>query len=297
MFSAGFANLPSHHAQALDEVSHAPRRRRTGADSLQLIDDLINRPVDQLYSDARLVNKPDSKIVYWGTRIVVFLICIAVGFAGCQFVRLLNTDPRKQVRESLASELTAENAHLESLESENMDLRKQIEAQSASATQSAAERIVNEAAAGATAVEGEGIVMTIANPLAARNDDARSLPREATADRLRIVTDTDLQLLVSLMWQHGAEAIAVNDNRLGVQTSIRTAGNSILIGTTAIESPYKIQAIGDKNALADAMSERSLPALYSDFNRSGMHPQISKTDSMRLEAAPIGKLTYAQKEE
>lgn len=252
-----------------------------------------------MYSDARLVNKPDSKIVYWGTRIVVFLICIAVGFAGCQFVRLLNTDPRKQVRESLASELTAENAHLESLESENMDLRKQIEAQSAAATQSAAERIVkeNEAAAGATSVEGEGIVMTIANPLAARNDDAGSLPREATADRLRIVTDTDLQLLVSLMWQHGAEAIAVNDNRLGVQTSIRTAGNSILIGTTAIESPYKIQAIGDKNALADAMSERSLPALYSDFNRSGMHPQISKTDSMRLEAAPIGKLTYAQKEE
>ncbi|RYQ00935.1 protein ylxX/ylxW [Bifidobacterium pseudolongum subsp. globosum] len=299
VFSVGFANLPSHHAQAPDEVSHAPRRRRTGADSLQLIDDLINRPVDQLYSDARLVNKPDSKIVYWGTRIVVFLICIAVGFAGCQFVRLLNTAPRKQVRESLASELTAENAHLESLESENMDLRKQIEAQSAAATQSAAERIVkeNEAAAGATSVEGEGIVMTIANPLAARNDDAGSLPREATADRLRIVTDTDLQLLVSLMWQHGAEAIAVNDNRLGVQTSIRTAGNSILIGTTAIESPYKIQAIGDKNALADAMSERSLPALYSDFNRSGMHPQISKTDSMRLEAAPIGKLTYAQKEE
>ena len=84
-----------------------------------------------------------------GPRIVVFLICIAVGFAGCQFVRLLNTDPRKQVRESLASELAAENTRLESLESENMDLRKQIEAQSASATQSAAERIVkeNEAAA------------------------------------------------------------------------------------------------------------------------------------------------------
>lgn len=158
MFSSGFADLPSHHAQSPDEISHTPRRRRTGTDSLQLIDDLINRPVDQLYSDARLVSKPDSKIVYWGTRIVVFLICIAVGFAGCQFVRLLNTDPRKQVRESLASELAAENTRLESLESENMDLRKQIEAQSASATQSAAERIVkeNEAAAGGTAVEGRG---------------------------------------------------------------------------------------------------------------------------------------------
>ena len=42
--------------------------------------------------------------------------------------------------------------------------------------------------------------------------------------------DADLQTLVSLLWQAGAEAIAINGNRLGVQTSIRTAGSTILIG-------------------------------------------------------------------
>ncbi|MCB5622946.1 DUF881 domain-containing protein, partial [Bifidobacterium animalis] len=64
------------------------------------------------------------------------------------------------------------------------------------------------------------------------NAQEASLPREKSTNRLRMVTDTDLQLLVSLMWTAGAEAISINDNRLGVQTSIRTAGNSILIGTT-----------------------------------------------------------------
>lgn len=48
------------------------------------------------------------------------------------------------------------------------------------------------------------------------------------------------------MFQNGAEAIAINGNRLGAQTSIRKAGGHILIGMTAIQSPYTIEAIGDR---------------------------------------------------
>lgn len=36
----------------------------------------------------------------------MFLICIAVGAAGSVFVRQLSTDPRKEVRKQLASQLT-----------------------------------------------------------------------------------------------------------------------------------------------------------------------------------------------
>lgn len=298
VFSRGWASIESHHAASPDELRARPRRRRGGDDSLQLIDDLINRPMDQLYSDSRLVAKPDSKIVYWGTRIIVFLICIVVGFFGCQFVRLLNTDPRKQVRESLANQLVANNAHVDALDKDIADLRRQVDEQSKSATKSPIEQVVeeNEAAAGATPVEGEGIVMTIADPVAASSDAAQgSLPRDGASDRLRVVTDADLQLLVCLLWRAGAEAISINGNRLGVETSIRTAGNSILVSTTPIESPYRIQAIGDRNALAEAMGERTLPTLYSDFHKAGMYPQIDKAGTMRLEAASVGKLTYARR--
>ena len=298
VFSRGWASIESHHAASPDKLRARPRRRRGGDDSLQLIDDLINRPMDQLYSDSRLVAKPDSKIVYWGTRIIVFLICIVVGFFGCQFVRLLNTDPRKQVRASLANQLVANNAHVDALDKDIADLRRQVDEQSKSATKSPIEQVVeeNEAAAGATPVEGEGIVMTIADPVAASSDAAQgSLPRDGASDRLRVVTDADLQLLVCLLWRAGAEAISINGNRLGVETSIRTAGNSILVGTTPIESPYHIQAIGDRNALAEVMGERTLPTLYSDFHKAGMYPQIDKAGTMRLEAASVGKLTYARR--
>ena len=298
VFSRGWASIESHHAASPDKLRARPRRRRGGDDSLQLIDDLINRPMDQLYSDSRLVAKPDSKIVYWGTRIIVFLICIVVGFFGCQFVRLLNTDPRKQVRASLANQLVANNAHVDALDKDIADLRRQVDEQSKSATKSPIEQVVeeNEAAAGATPVEGEGIVMTIADPVAASSDAAQgSLPRDGASDRLRVVTDADLQLLVCLLWRAGAEAISINGNCLGVETSIRTAGNSILVGTTPIESPYRIQAIGDRNALAEVMGERTLPTLYSDFHKAGMYPQIDKAGTMRLEAASVGKLTYARR--
>ena len=298
VFSRGWASIESHHAASPDELRHRPRHRRNGDDSLQLIDDLINRPMDQLYSDSRLVTRPDSRIVYWGTRIVVFLICIVVGFFGSQFVRLLNTDPRKQVRESLANQLVANNAHVDALDKDIADLRRQVEEQSKSATKSPIEQVVeeNEASAGATPVKGEGIVMTIADPVAAASDSSQgALPRDGANDRLRVVTDADLQLLVCLLWRAGAEAIAINGNRLGVETSIRTAGNSILVGTTPVESPYRIQAVGDRNALADAMSEKTLPTLYSDFHKAGMYPQVDKVGTMRLEAASVGKLTYARR--
>lgn len=63
------------------------------------------------------------------------------------------------------------------------------------------------------------------------------------------------------MFQNGAEAIAINGNRLGAQTSIRKAGGHILIGMTAIQSPYTIEAIGDKSALAEAMKEETCKSL------------------------------------
>lgn len=53
-----------------------------------------------LYTDSRLARKSAVAYSVWSTRIMVFLICIAVGVAGSVFVRQLGTDPRKEVRGS-----------------------------------------------------------------------------------------------------------------------------------------------------------------------------------------------------
>ena len=214
------------------------RHRHVDDDSLRLIDDLTNRPMDVLYSDSRLATKKRSAVSIWATRILVFLICIAVGAAGSVFVRQLSTDPRKEVRKQLASQLTEQTKRVGDLTKDVNDLRSQIESESESLASWSLNQTMqdDEMVNGTLPVQGEGIVLTVANPLSVSGDNAdSSLPRE-NGSQVRVVTDSDLQLLVSLLWQSGAEAIAINGNRLGVQTSIRTAGSTILIGVNSVQS-------------------------------------------------------------
>ena len=192
------------------------RHRHVDDDSLRLIDDLTNRPMDVLYSDSRLATKKRSAVSIWATRILVFLICIAVGAAGSVFVRQLSTDPRKEVRKQLASQLTEQTKRVGDLTKGVNDLRSQIESESESLASWSLNQTMqdDEMVNGTLPVQGEGIVLTVANPLSVSGDNAdSSLPRE-NGSQVRVVTDSDLQLLVSLLWQSGAEAIAINGNRL-----------------------------------------------------------------------------------
>lgn len=149
---------------------------------------------------------------------------------------------------------------------------------------------------GTLPVQGEGIALTVANPLSVSGDNAdSSLPRE-NGSQVRVVTDSDLQLLVSLLWQSGAEAIAINGNRLGVQTSIRTAGSTILIGVNSVQSPYRIEAIGNQATLAKSVSKTTQKQLYDDFKKAGIYPQISKSKSITLDAAVAGDTTHVRKD-
>ena len=85
----------------------------TNDDSLQLIDDLVNRPMDPMFSDSRLVHEHRSTFSIWFNRIVVFIICVGVGFACSLFVQQLQSDPRKQVRQTLATQLENRNSQID----------------------------------------------------------------------------------------------------------------------------------------------------------------------------------------
>lgn len=286
VFSEQTAGLASHHAGSADAGASRPRRRRDDEDdSLRLIDDLVNRPMDPLFADARLVPHTTSKVRMWITRIVVFVICVAVGFAGCLFVQQLHTDPRKAVRESLADDLESQMAQFDEISQQVSDLNDQVNEQTSeladvyeSQTQEQ-DDLIN----GSSAVEGEGIVLTLADPMSSDTNDSQ----------IRVVTDSDLQQWVSLLWQSGAEAIAINGYRIGVQTSIRTAGQTIRVGVNAVESPYTIEAIGDKDDLADALGSDSQPDLYESYTEAGIYPQVTTSNSITLDAAVSGDLTYA----
>jgi uncharacterized protein YlxW (UPF0749 family) len=98
-----------------------------------------------------------------------------------------------------------------------------------------------EGAAAARPVTGRGVVLRIADAPA----------HSATAAR---VQDRDLQRAVNIAWSAGAEAVAVNDQRVGPLTAIRQAGDSILIDYRPVASPYALAVIGDPDALERAFT-------------------------------------------
>ena len=276
-----------------------PRRRRPQLedDSLRLIDDLTNRPMDPMFSDSRLDKRPKSAFRVWSTRVIVFIICIAVGFSGSIIVQILHTDPRKEIRSSLAKELTQQTKHLNTLNSEVSSLRVKVENKSKKLANTTKDDTLtyDEMATGTIPVTGPGIMLTIANPLAANSDTTSgSLPRESSSN-IRVVTDGDLQVFIQILWQAGAEAISINGYRLGVQTSVRTAGQTILVGVNQVQSPYKIQAIGDASALASAVGEKSQRSLYTTLKGAGIYPQITTSKSITLEAASSSDISYAER--
>ncbi len=136
-------------------------------------------------------------------------------------------------------------------------LRKQVKEQSKKAGRHGAKNstLVNdEMASGQLAVGGEGIILTLANPIAAGSDG--TVQRHA-----KVSAAADFAWLPMPIFSCWSTAVAggrggnsLNDKRLGAQTSIRKAGINILVGVTAVTSPYTIQAIGDSDTLASAVS-------------------------------------------
>jgi len=129
---------------------------------------------------------------------------------------------------------------------------QQLEDQSAqrsSAAQAAKQELDRErVAVGLSPLHGPGVTITV--------HDGRN-PNDPTDRSLGwIVHYQDLQDLVNLLWAQGAEAVAVNDQRVVPTTSFFYAGVNILVNTASrLTGPYQVTAIGDPPALEAGLAD------------------------------------------
>ncbi|MFI6727941.1 DUF881 domain-containing protein [Streptomyces sp. R-74717] len=131
--------------------------------------------------------------------------------------------------------------------------------------------------AGATAVEGPGVKLVVDD--AKDTDQGGGGPRETSgfADTGR-VRDRDLQRVVNGLWQSGAEAIAINGQRLTALSAIRAAGDAILVDNRPLVPPYTVLAVGNGKQLSTAFQDSAdgqyLQALKDTFDiRTSMSVQ------------------------
>ena len=136
--------------------------------------------------------------------------------------------------------------------------------------------------AAARAVSGPGIVITATG---SRTD------REGGR-----ITDRDLQVLVNGLWYAGAEAVAINDNRVGTMTSIRTAGDAITVNYRSIGPPYSVVALGDSETLQTRFAQNQAGAYWERRReRAGVQFAMTPSSEVTLPAVPDQRmdLTHA----
>jgi len=107
-------------------------------------------------------------------------------------------------------------------------------------------------AAGLVALKGRGVIITL--------DDA---PQGDLTEQA-IAHAADLRDIVSLLRGSGAEAIAINSERVINTTAIDCIVNTILVNETRLSNPFVITAIGDAERLERLAGD---PQILQDLHR------------------------------
>ena len=85
---------------------------------------------------------------------------------------------------------------------------------------------------------------------------AALVPLEGENPNLYVIHDDDLLRVVNELRAAGAEAIAINGQRLTGTSEIRCAGPTLSVNNVRSSAPFEIRAIGDKKSLENALRMR-----------------------------------------
>ena len=88
-----------------------------------------------------------------------------------------------------------------------------------------------------------------------------------------------MQRVVNGLWESGAEAVAINGQRLTALSAIRAAGDAILVDNKPLVPPYTVLAVGDGERLSTAFQDSAdgqyLHVLQENY---GIRTSISAQD-------------------
>ena len=123
---------------------------------------------------------------------------------------------------------------------------------------------------GLVGVEGAGITITL--------DDA-PVREPGMPPSWFIIHDYDIRTILNELKTAGAQAIAINGERVVPMSEQICAGPTIIINDNRYPVPYIIEAIGEPDGLYEAMSTSNKVAELKEFN---ILVDIKKSDKIRI---------------
>lgn len=115
------------------------------------------------------------------------------------------------------------------------------------------------------------------------------------AGERELVQDTDLAKLVDGLWEAGAEAIAINDQRLNPLGAIRNVSTAIHVNTVPLSPPYVVRAIGDTRTLqADLAATTHGAEFFALAQQLGWGVDVDNVGELSLPAARQRRLQHVE---
>ncbi len=289
-----------------DRAPRTPGTRRVDS-SMSLLVDMMANTVDAAYAERARDRRaapsgPGAPSRTGAGRLWPLAGLVAVGLlTGTAVAQVrVRSATDSGVRSGLAAEVRERTAGTDALAAEAGRLRAQVtdlqrRALGADAAgRSAARRLAALGLASATTpVEGPGLVVRLDDADAGEGPGTDPL-RGGTVLAGR-VSDQDVQDAVNGLWAAGAEAVAVNGQRLTTLSAIRSAGESVLVDLRPLSPPYVVQAIGDPAELevdfVSGPSGRRLTTLTAAY---GVSFEVSRDDELRLRGSGDPVLRQAE---
>jgi uncharacterized protein YlxW (UPF0749 family) len=101
------------------------------------------------------------------------------------------------------------------------------------------------------------------------------------------VLDEDLATLVDGLFEAGAEAVAINDQRINALGGIRNTNRAVHVNGRPVIAPYTVSAIGDPRTLQARLVETYQgQQWFGRVNNFGFVYEAENVDDIRLPAAP-----------
>ena len=213
--------------------------------------------------------------------IVLGLMCFALTFGICVQIRTVknsnSTVSQNYEENNLRAEVLKYKERYENKYKELEKAEEELEKERENSTQNNTELTDKEdkikqanKIIGLTEVTGPGVIVTLSDS----KKDANSVLNPNTL----LVHDADVLSVINELKNAGAEAIAINDQRLVPTSSISCGGNIIDINGEKVGAPFEIKAIG-------------LPEQLSAISRQGGYLEILRNASVGVDFKKSNNIT------
>jgi len=224
----------------------------------------------------------------WHKQLSLGLVCLILGFGISLQLKSVtindganNTDMRRAA--DIQKLLDAEKSKSGELSNQLLQQKNDLDALRQQASKSGdfsaalSDQLKRaEILAGLVEVEGPGISVTLTDSML----NTGNVP--ASGAENFVIHDTDVRSVINELLSSGAEAIALNDERVVSTSSIRCVGPTVIVNNTRKSTPFEIKAIGEPSTLEAGLNIKS--GIVDVLKQWGIGVDIKRSDKVKIPA-------------